>query len=153
MKPQSSTAKLRRQKLDEYYKELDSSKFTDETGSFDYNSYRNAEQQFLSTITPDQVSYIQSRKDRYKTPLRATYSNDMAKVQPYYDIQDQVLAQYPPDIKQLIEYAQQFSPVIQKAYLARSPQALLAMRKVRLMREQYRTQNPSIDRILRYWNS
>ena len=140
-------------KLDEYYKELDSSKFTDEIGSFDYNKYRDAEQKFLSTVTPEQAAYIQSRKDRYKTPLRATYSNDMVLAQPYYDIQDQVLAQYPPDIKQLIEYAQQFSPVIQKAYLARSPQALLALRKARLMRDQYRTQHPNIDRILRYWNS
>jgi len=141
------------QKLDAYYDELDSSKYTDEAGAFNFDGYRTAEQNFLATVTPEQAAYIQSRKDRYKTPLRATYSNDMEKVRPYYDIQDQVLAQYPPDIKQLIEYAQQFSPVIQKAYLARSPQALLALRRVRTMKDQYRTQYPNIDRILRYWNS
>uniref|UniRef100_A0A6M3KKB7 Large polyvalent protein associated domain-containing protein n=1 Tax=viral metagenome TaxID=1070528 RepID=A0A6M3KKB7_9ZZZZ len=141
-------------KLDEYYDAMDSSNFENDLGEFDYDAYRKAEQQFFSGLSPDTVAYIQSRKDRYKSPLRATYSRDMKKVQPYYDLQDAILAQYPPQTAALIEYALTVpDSAIQRAVMVGNPQAVIAMRRIRLAKDQLRRKNPEMDRILRYWSS
>lgn len=141
-------------KLDEYYKFMDSSNFEDELGMFNYDAYRMAERQFFTSLSPETASYIQSRKDRYKSPLRAAYSRDMTKVQPYYDLQNAVLAQYPPEIAAIIDYASGTpDPAIQRAVLSSSPQAIIAMRKLRIAKDKLRAQNPELDRILRYWSS
>jgi hypothetical protein len=141
-------------KLDEYYETMDSSNFENDIGEFDYDAYKKAEQQFFAGLPQETIDYIKARKDRYKTPLRAAYSRDMEKVQPYYSLQDAILSQYPPQIALLIEYASTVpDPAIQKALMAGNPQALIAMRRVRLAKSQFRLKYPDIDRILRYWSS
>jgi len=141
-------------KLDEYYTAMESSRFENDLGEFDYDAYRRAETEFFRGLTPDTISYIKARKDRYKTPTRAAYTRDMEKVQPYYDLQDAILAQYPPEIAQLIEYALASpDPVIQRAILIGNPAAMIALRRVRIAKAQLRAQNPAMDRILRYWSS
>uniref|UniRef100_A0A6M3KEB5 Large polyvalent protein associated domain-containing protein n=1 Tax=viral metagenome TaxID=1070528 RepID=A0A6M3KEB5_9ZZZZ len=141
-------------KLDNYYDVMDSSNFENDLGEFDYDKYRQTEAQFLQGLSPDAVSYIQSRKNRYKTPLRAAYGRDMEKVQPYYDLQNAVLAQYPPQISQVLEYALA-SPdaTIQRAILINYPEAMIALRRVRVAKQRLRIQNPELDRVLRYWSS
>jgi len=141
-------------KLDEYYDVMDSTHFENDLGEFDYNAYRQAEQQFFQGLSPDTVSYIEARKDRYKTPLRAAYSRDMEKAQPYYDIYDAMLAEYPPRVRELIEYVSTIpDPIIQKAVLASNPLVALLLRRIRLVKRQFRQANPDIDKILRYWSS
>ncbi len=141
-------------KLDEYYQVMDSSNFENDLGEFDYNKYRQTEAQFFQNLSPDTINYIKSRKDKYKTPLRAAYSRDMEKVQPYYDLQSAVLSQYPPQITQVLDYALA-SPdaAIQRAILINYPQAMVALRRVRVAKQKLRIQNPELDRILRYWSS
>jgi len=133
---------------------MDSSKFENDLGEFDYDAYRQAEQQFFQGLSPDTLAYIKSRKDRYKTPLRAAYGRDMEKAQPYYDIQDAVLSQYPPEIAKIVEYALA-SPdmAIQRAILVKHPQAMIALRRMRVTKEQYRLRNPEVDKLLRFWSS
>ncbi len=141
-------------KLDEYYKEMDSAKFENDLGEFDYDAYREAEQQFFQGLPQETIDYIKSRKDKYKTPLRAAYSRDMAKAQPYYDLQDAMLVQYPPEISTLIDLASKSpDPAIQRAIMVGNPQALILMRKIRLAKAQLRAKNPELDRLLRYWSS
>jgi hypothetical protein len=141
-------------KLDEYYSVMDSSNFENDLGEFDFDSYKKAEQQFFAGLPQETVDYIQSRKDRYKTPLRFTYSKDMEKVQPYYSLQDAILAQYPPEVAQLITFVSTVpDPAIQKGILMGNPQALILMRRIRMAKSQFRMKNPEIDRILRYWSS
>jgi len=141
-------------KLDEYYEVMESSKFEDDLGVFDYDAYRRTEQQFFSGLSPDTISYIKSRKDRYKTPMRAAYTRDMEKVQPYYDLQDAILKQYPPEIAAAIDYALASpDPAIQRAILIDYPQAMIALRRIRVAKAQLRAQNPEMDRILRFWSS
>ena len=141
-------------KLDEYYTVMDSAHFEDELGMFDYSAYRKAEQQFFAGLPQDTIDYIKARKDRYKTPLRVAYNRDMEKVQPYYSLQDSILAQYPPEIAALINYASKVpDPAIQKAVMASNPQALIVMRRIRLAKSRLRLRYPDIDRILRFWSS
>ena len=141
-------------KLDEYYEHMDSSKFEDELGMFDFDAYRKAEMEFLSGLSADTIDYIKVRKDKYKTPLRAAYGRDMKKAQPYYDLQDSVLAQYPPEIAVLIEYATRMpDPAIQAQILRMNPMAIIALRRIRLAKAQMRFKDPELDRILRYWSS
>ena len=140
-------------KLDEYYKAMDSSLFTDDKGEFDFDAYRKAEAAFFSNLSPETIAYIQARKDRYKTPLRAAYNRDMEIVQPYYEIQDAILSQYPPHVAMIVEQALAApDAVIQKAILVQSPEAMLALRRVREAKEYMRRVNPELDHILRYWN-
>lgn len=141
-------------KLDEYYKVMDSSKFETELGQFDFNAWKKAESTFFQGLSPDTALYINSRKDRYKTPLRSAYSRDMKKVQPYYDLQDAILAQYPPEIANLIKYALTTpDPAIQRAVLMSNPISLIVLRRIRLAKQRLRIQTPEIDRILRFWSS
>lgn len=140
-------------KLDEYYEVMDSTNFENELGEFDYSAYRKAEQAFFSKLSPDTITYIKARKDRYKSPTRAAYTRDMEKVQPYYALQDAILAKYPPEVAQIIEYALA-SPdaAIQRAILVGHPEAMVAMRRIRIAKARLRRQNPGIDRILRFWS-
>lgn len=141
-------------KLDQYYTVMESSRFENDLGEFDYGVYRKAELAFFSGLTPDTVAYIKSRKDRYKTPLRVAYTRDMQKVQPYYDLQDAILSRYPPEIAALIEYALTVpDPAIQRAVMVGSPEALIVMRRIRVAKAQLRARNPEVDRILRFWSS
>ena len=141
-------------KLDEYYEVMESSKFENDLGEFDYGAYRKAEVQFFSGLPPETIAYIKSRKSRYKTPLRASYTRDMEIVQPYYDLQDAILAQYPPEIAALIEYALTVpDPAIQRAVMVGNPQALIVMRRIRVAKAKLRAKNPEMDRILRFWSS
>jgi len=141
-------------KLDEYYTVMESSNFENDLGEFDYDAYRKAEATFFQGLAPETVAYIKSRKDRYKTPTRAAYTRDMQKAQPYYDLQDAVLAQYPPEVAMVIEYALASpDPAIQRAILIGRPEAMIALRRVRIAKAQLRAQNPEMDRILRYWSS
>ena len=141
-------------KLDEYYMVMDSSQFENDLGEFNYDAYRKAEMQFFAGLSPDTLAYIKSRKDRYKTPLRSAYSRDMEKVQPYYDLQSAVLAQYPPEIAQIIEYALATPDIaIQRAILINYPQAMIALRRINVAKQQWRAKNPEADKILRYWSS
>jgi hypothetical protein len=141
-------------KLDRYYDVMDSSNFENDIGEFDYDAYRKAEQQFLTGLPQQTMEYIKSRKDRYKTPMRAAYSRDMETVQPYYNLQDAILSQYSPEIKQLIDYASTVpDPAIQKAIMVSNPRAIIALRRIRLAKEQLRRKYPEIDRALRYWSS
>ena len=141
-------------KLDEYYDVMDSSHFENDLGEFDYDAYRRAEQQFFVGLSQSTVDYIKARKARYKTPLRAAYGRDMEKVQPYYDLQDAILGQYPPELTELIEYALRVpDPAIQRAIMMSDPQTLIIMRRIRLAKAQLRFRNPEIDHILRYWSS
>lgn len=141
-------------KLDEYYTVMESSKFENDLGEFDYDAYRAAEMAFFKGLSPDTISYIKSRKDKYKTPLRAAYTRDMEKVQPYYDLQDAILAQYPPEISMVIQYALASpDPVIQRAILVGHPNAMIALRRIRIAKLQLRAKNPEMDKILRYWSS
>lgn len=141
-------------KLDEYYEVMESSKFENDLGEFDYDAYRRAETTFFQGLTPETISYIKSRKDRYKTPFRAAYTRDMEKAQPYYDLQDAVLAQYPPEIAMVIQYALA-SPdsAIQRAILINHPDAMIALRRIRVAKAQFRAKNTELDRILRFWSS
>ena len=141
-------------KLDEYYTVMESSNFENDLGEFDYDLYRRAELTFLQGLSPDVVAYIKARKDRYKTPLRAAYTRDMEKVQPYYALQDAILAKYPPEIATTIEYALTSpDPAIQRAILISNPQAMIVLRRIRVAKAQYRASNRDVDRILRYWSS
>ena len=141
-------------KLDEYYTVMESSNFENDIGEFDYDTYRKAEAAFFQGVSPDTVTYIMSKKDRYKTPTRAAYTRDMRAVQPYYDLQDSILAQYPPEIAQVIEYALASpDPAIQRAILIGRPEAMIALRRVRLAKRQLRARNPEMDKILRFWSS
>lgn len=141
-------------KLDEYYKEMDSGEFTDAIGAFDYDAFRIAETNFFEGMAPSTVEYIQNRRNRYKTPTRMAYTRDMEQAQIYYDLQDQMLAEYPPEIAQLIEYASSSpDPAIQRAILIGNPQAMLVMRRIRLAKKRLRLERPELDRILRFWNS
>ncbi len=141
-------------KLDEYYTAMESSQFENDLGEFDFDEYRRVENQFLQGLEPDTISYIKARKDKYKTPLRAAYSRDMGKVQSYYDLRDAILAQYPPEISAVIEYALASpDPTIQRAILIGHPQAMLALRQIRVAKAQLRASNPEMDKILRYWSS
>ncbi len=141
-------------KLDEYYDAMESSKFENELGEFNYGAYRKAEQTFFSGLSPDTIAYIRSRKDRYKSPTRAAYTRDMEIAQPYYDLQDAVLAQYPPEVAQIIKYALTTpDPAIQRAVLVGHPEALIVLRRIRVAKAQLRARNPQMDRILRYWSS
>ncbi len=141
-------------KLDEYYTVMESSRFENDLGEFDYGAYRKAEMAFFSGLSLETVAYIKSRKDRYKTPLRLAYTRDMEKVQPYYDLQDAILNQYPPEIAALIEYALTVpDPAIQRAVMIGSPQAMIVMRRIRIAKNQLRARNPEVDRILRFWSS
>lgn len=139
--------------LDQYYKELDSAKFTNDLGEFDYGSYKQAEKEFLSGLSPDTTSYIKSRKDRYKTPLRAAYSRTMESLQPYYDLENLVKSQLDPKTAGILDAAQNApNDALQRFILQRSPQATLALRKIRILRLQYRRANPSIAQALDYWS-
>ena len=141
-------------KLDEYYDVMESSKFENDLGEFDYDAYRQAEQTFFSGLSPDTIAYIKARKDRYKTPTRAAYTRDMEKAQPYYDLQDAILRQYPPEVATVIEYALASpDPAIQRAILIGHPDAMIALRRIRVAKAQLRAMNPEMDRILRYWSS
>lgn len=144
--------------LDNYYTALDTSNGQfdnpDVPGEFDYAKYRTAEQQFLSTLSKGTQDYINSRKNKYKTPLRVAYTQDMAKAQPYYDIGDAVLSQFPVEVQNIINYAMNYpDPAIQKTILSRSPTAMLALRRVSQAKAQFLVKNPSIAQILRYWNT
>ncbi|KKM76584.1 hypothetical protein LCGC14_1378650, partial [marine sediment metagenome] len=140
--------------LDEYYDAMESSKFENELGEFNFNLYRKTEMDFFKGMSPETVKYIQDRKARYKTPLRAAYTRDMAEAQPYYDLQDAILAQFPPEVAATIEYAlSRPDPAIQRAVLIRNPQAMIALRQIRIAKTQLRRQNPRLDRILRFWSS
>lgn len=141
-------------KLEEYYDTMESSKFENDLGEFDYDAYRKVEQQFFAGLSQSTIDYIKARKNRFKTPLRAAYSRDMEKVQPYYDLQDFILSQYPPEIGAIIEQALASpDPVIQRSLLISNRVALVAMRKIRIAKDRFRYENPEIDRILRYWSS
>lgn len=139
--------------LDEYYQRMDSKNFENPlTGEFNYKAYKQEEADIFKSLSPETISYIKSRKDKYKTPLRAAYTRDMEKVQPYYAIQDLILEQFPPQIAQVIDKASSSpDPAIQKAYLMGNPMAILALRRIRLAKSQFRMQNPELDKILRFW--
>ena len=141
-------------KLDEYYTVMESSQFENDLGEFDYDAYRKAELAFFQGLSPDTIAYIEARRDKYKTPFRAAYTRDMRKAQPYYDIQDAVLAQYPPEIAMVIQYALASpDPAIQRAILIGNPKAMIALRRIRIAKLKFRARNPEIDKILRYWSS
>ncbi len=133
---------------------MESSKFENDLGEFDYGAYRKAEAMFFQGVAPDTIAYIQARKDRYKTPTRFSYTRDMEKVQPYYNLQDAILAQYPPEISQVIQYALASpDPAIQRAILIGYPEAMIALRRVKVAKAQWRAKNPEADKILRFWSS
>jgi hypothetical protein len=141
-------------KLDEYYRVMDSTNFENDLGEFDFGAYRAAEKQLFSGLSESTITYINANKNKYKTPLRAAYSRDMDIVQPYYDLQDAILAQYPPQVAATIESASNAAdPAIQKAILMTNPTAMIVLRRIRLARAQLRRSNPEINRILRYWSS
>ena len=78
----------------------------------------------------------------------------MEKAQLYYDIQNAVLSQYPPEIAQIIEYALASPDIaIQRAVLINYPQAMIALRRIRIAKERYRLRNPEVDKLLRFWSS
>uniref|UniRef100_A0A6M3KNR9 Large polyvalent protein associated domain-containing protein n=1 Tax=viral metagenome TaxID=1070528 RepID=A0A6M3KNR9_9ZZZZ len=141
-------------KLDEYYDVMDSSNFESDLGEFEYDKYRQTEAAFFQNLEPSTISYIKSRKDRYKTPLRAAYSRDMEKVQPYYELQDAILREYSPYLSAILEQALAApDPAIQRGILIGYPQATLALRRIRIAKQQLRQNYPELDRILRFWSS
>ncbi len=142
--------------LDDYYDTMDSANFEDPDvpGEFNYDAYRQAEQEFFSGLSESTLEYIGSRKSRYKTPLRATYTEEMKKVQSYYELEKLILSQFPPGIAALIEQASRVpDPAIQRELLRSNPLASIALRKIRRAKQMFRRSNPEVDRILRFWSS
>ena len=152
------------QMLDLFYRSIDPQNFEDDIGTLDYDAYRKAEQDFYKGIlpngttftppSPDAISYIQSRRSRYKTPMELIYQRDMELTQAYWDIEDMILSHISPDLAAYIKQALAApDSAIQKVMLQRNLQALMIIRAIRQAKETYRRNNPQVDKVLRYWSS
>jgi len=95
--------------------------------------------------------WIKERNQRYPFIVRKYYAAQEV-LKPYWDIETQVWAQHPPELKQLADQIialESTNPRLAKQYLARYPQILYNRRLIAVYRKQMRLQNPDIAEVLR----
>ena len=143
--------------LENYYNTMDASntQWDDpNTGIFNASAYQAAQTKFLNQYPEETQKYILSQKDKNMSPLRLAYTQDMATVQPYYNLQTMVESKFPAEVSTILNYALKTSDTAtQNAILSANPQALLCYHQINLAKTQYLIQNPTVSQILRYWNS
>ncbi len=155
--PKSPDALAKMNPLDiareEYYRVMYSPDMYDQYGNYNFDEADRRETLFVQRYGQKAVGYVKeytgSRWDEPAAVKTLRASRDI--LQPYWDIENQIWSNYPPQLKQLSDQiinVERTDPRGAKQMLFQYPQIVMARRIIALYRRQLKLRNPDIAQAL-----
>jgi len=138
----------------EYNQTMYAPEMYDEFGEYRFDEADRRREEFVRKYGQDVVNYIEQMlgESRVDEPQALQYLRQARQIlRPYWDIENQVWAQYPPELRQIsdqIRLLEQTDPRQAKWALMRYPKILYVRRLIAMYRKQIRMSNPAIDQAL-----
>jgi hypothetical protein len=133
-----------------YYEEMKQHQL--QGGQFDYDSWRDASDEYLASLSFGQRKYVVERLHPNATDRVLEYLKDKKETSKYYALTDELLKQSTPPLSRTILNSYRRSDKQVKRQREYRPYGILERR---LTREKlvFRSKNPKIDFLLRKWGS
>ncbi len=131
------------------------------TNLFNTEGWSKAKKKFLASVTPEIAGYIERNTGTYDTPTVKIFKTFQKKyLQPYWDIEDQVWAQYSPSLRLVADYIKKLEDTGKPAdkakanrNLAKYPEIVIARATIARLEKQYRRDVPLADDLLKKYYS
>ena len=147
----SAPANPQEQALSSYFELMD--KYTNpQTGMFDFDNWNIAKDKFLGGLPPEIKNYVERNIGVDSTPTVRRFKQASEMARAYWDIEDQIWAQYPPELRQINEQVLILANTdlrASKMLLKEYPDILRARRLIVYYKKLMRRQNPTIDLYLK----
>jgi len=136
-----------------YYDMMYSDDMYDQFGDYRFDEADKRKQAFLNRWGQDKLDYIERVMGLgWDEPQELKDLRDARKVlQPYWDIQDQVLSQYPPEYKDVlnqINILEKTDPMKARQLQWQYPGILMARKRIAMLRQQMKLRNPTIRQLI-----
>jgi len=158
---ESLLAKMNRYDLayKEYNNLMYSPDMVDEFGNYRFDEADVRRQSFIAKYGTQSLDYIEELLDirrRDEPPAMQALREARVILRPYWDIESQIWARYPPQLQQIasqIMILERTDPIAAKQLQMRYPQVLYIRRQIALLRKQMKSRNPDIAEALRLFYS
>jgi hypothetical protein len=143
---------------DIYYKKMYAPEMYDQFGKYDFEKADIVEDWFVRTYGQDALDEVSSigTSKWAGTPELVAYNEAQKTLTPYFQIEDMVWAELPPNIKMIvdqIEILERKDPTQAKKMLYQYPQIVYARKQIALMKKQLKFKRPDIAQALKTWYS
>lgn len=135
------------------------SDMVDEYGNYRFDEADIRRQSFIAKYGTDALNYIEELLDirrQDEPPAMQSLREARTLLRPYWDIENQIWARYPPQLKQIalqIMILERTDPRAAKQLQMRHPQILYVRRQIALLRKQMKLRNPRMAEALRLFYS
>jgi len=142
----------------EYYQIMYSDDMYDQFGNYKFEEASRREQYFIQKYGQSTLDYIEEYMGAKWEEPRAMQMLRQARevLQPYWEIENQIWAQYPPELRQLaqqISIVERTDPRQGRMMLLQYPQIVMARRMAAMYKKQFKAQNPQVAEALRMFYS
>ena len=133
----------------EYYRAMFAPDMYDQFGNYSFDEAERREELFVEQFGEESLDYIETyQQARWQEPEAVKALNEARKIlEPYWAIESQIWAQYPPELKQIAEQIRILERTDErqaKMMLFKYPQILQARKMIALYRKRLKLMNPDM---------